>query len=81
MDLAATWDQPPGAAQRSIHILEDSRKRYFLFIWISLKAGRRGGGAREGEVEEGVQGTRGEEMWCEVYISVVLCGLKCITEV
>lgn len=40
MYLLATWSQPPGAAQRSIVHLADSRKEYFLFNWINLNAER-----------------------------------------
>lgn len=40
MYLLATCSQPPGAAQRSIQHRADSRKEYFLFSWISLKAER-----------------------------------------
>ena len=40
MYLAATCSQPPGAAHRSIVHLAFSRKPYFLFSWINLKAER-----------------------------------------
>ena len=38
--FAATWHQPPGAAQRSMHTLALERKSCFLLIWISLNAAR-----------------------------------------
>ena len=40
MYLLATWSHPPGAAQRSIQHFAVSRKLYFLFSWMSLKAER-----------------------------------------
>ena len=40
MYLLATCNQPPGAAHRSIQHLALSKKEYFLFSWMSLKAER-----------------------------------------
>ena len=40
MYFCATWSQPPGAAQRSMHARAPLKKSYLRLSWTSLKDAR-----------------------------------------